>query len=85
MHINDYYEPGFEFIQLDTVDKSELKKIWKAKTLIKIRDLLCKYGLVTPGLLAAILFKGDPDPSLLKSLKKSGCIIKELPRNPYIV
>ena len=84
MYINDYYETGFEFIQLDTDHKPERRKIRKAKALIKIRDILSKYGLVTPVLLAAILFKDDPDPSLLQSLKKAGWIIKELPRNPYI-
>lgn len=84
MHINDYYEPGYEFIKLDSVDKADLKQVRKTKIIIKIKDLLCKFGLITPGLLATVLFKADPDPSLLKLLADTGWMVKKLPRNPYL-
>lgn len=84
MYFNDYYEDGFPFVMLNSTDKTDIKKIRKAKRFIKIRDILARFGLIRPGLLATILFKYDPNPLLLQSLKKAGWKIKELPRNPYI-
>ncbi len=83
-YFNDYYKQGYEFINLDSTDKSDVKAIRTAKRMIKIRDVLTRYGLVNPGILCAILFKGDPNSLLVESLKKSGWLLKELPRNPYI-
>jgi SAM-dependent methyltransferase len=83
-YINDYYEPGFEFISLDSKIFSEQKKIKTTKFIIKLRDLLTQYGLISPGILASILFKSEPNPSLLSNLKKIGWKIKVLPRNPYL-
>jgi hypothetical protein len=82
--VNDYYEPGFEFLSLDTNDPSEQKRINKAKLSIKRRDRLVKYGLTSPEILVSILFKSSPDPLILKTLKQTGWRIKELPQNPYI-
>ena len=82
--VNDYYEPGFEFLSLDTKDPSEQKKINKAKISIKRRDRMVKYGLTSPQILVSILFKSSPDPLILKTLKQTGWRIKELPLNPYI-
>ena len=82
--VNDYYEPGFEFLSLDTKDPSEQKKINKAKISIKRRDRMVKYGLTSPEILVSILFKSSPDPLILKTLELTGWRIKELPQNPYI-
>ena len=83
-YVNDYYERGYEFISLETSDKTEIKKIKKAKLIIRIRDLLVKYNLISAGLLCAILFKEEPSSSLVKLLRNSGWHIKKLPRNQYL-
>jgi ubiquinone/menaquinone biosynthesis C-methylase UbiE len=83
-YINDYYEPGFEFIDLNTKNKSEKIKILKTKCIILFRDLLCRVGLVSPGLLASILFKDEPDQSLLIALKNNGWDVVKLPKNPFV-
>ena len=84
MYVNDYYEPGFEFINLDTPKKADIIKIRKAKLFIKLRDLLYKFNLMSPALLCAILFKKAPRSELVDSLKSSGWWVKKLPRNPYL-
>ena len=84
MYANDYYEPGMEFINLDSTNKSDVKTIRKTKLRIRIRDMLTKYGLVKPNILCAILFKGEPSPLLAESLKKTGWLFKKLPLNPYL-
>lgn len=83
-YINDHYEAGFEFIQLDTSVNLHKFKIFKAKTLILIKNILMRLGLYSPGMLASVLFKDKPDEELLILLKKNGWKIKELPQNPYI-
>lgn len=83
-YMNDYYEAGFEFVQLDSQNKSDIRKIRKTKFLINIRNFLSRFNLVSPGLLIAILFKEEPSSSLVKSLKNSGWKVKTLPRNPYL-
>lgn len=83
-YVNDYYERGYEFISLETSDKTEIKKIKKAKLIIRIRDLLVKYNLISAGLLCAILFKEEPSSSLVKLLRNSGWHLKKLPRNQYL-
>jgi hypothetical protein len=84
LYVNDYYEPGFEFINIDTTKKADIRKIRKVKLLIKLRDLLCRLNLISPGILCAILFKEDPSSVLIDSLKSSGWQVKKLPRNPYL-
>jgi len=83
-YINDCYEPGFEFVKLNSTDKADIKKIRKAKFVIKTRDFLSRLNLITPHLLAAILFKEEPSSKLVYHLKKSGWRFKTLPRNPYL-
>lgn len=82
--VNDYYKSGFEFLQLDTIEPTERKEIKKAKRSIKRRDKYVKYRLKSPDLLISVLFKSDPDPLILKSMKKAGWRVKELPLNPFI-
>lgn len=83
-YVNDYYETGYEFVQLDSQNKSDIMKIWKTKLIINIRNFLSRFNLMSSGLLVAILFKEDPSPLLIKSLKHSGWQVKCLPRNPYL-
>lgn len=83
-YLNDYYQPGYEFISLDSNKKSDIRAIRTSRRLIKIRDILSNFKLISAGSLIAILFKSEPDPRLLQSLKKSGWLLKKLPHNPYI-
>jgi len=83
-YVSDYYEPGFEFVQLDSQNKSDIRKIRKTKFLINSRNVLSRFNLISPGLLCAILFKEEPNSSLVKSLKNSGWQVKTLPHNPYL-
>ena len=82
--LNCYYEKGFEFINLNTSNRSEKIKIKKTKFLISMRNLLCRLGFVTPGFLVSILFKTSPDVKLLKLLQNNGWVVRELPKNPYL-
>lgn len=83
-YINDYYQPGFEFINLDSTEKSDIKVIRKAQIFIKMKDYLSRFNLLRPGLLCAILFKDEPSSLLIDSLENSGWRVKTLPRNPYL-
>lgn len=83
-YVNDYYEPGSEFVQLDSQNKSDIRKIWKTKVIINFRNFLSRFNLMSSGLLVAILFKEEPSSSLINSLKHSGWQVKTLPRNPYL-
>ena len=82
-YINDYYEPGFEFINLNTSKRSEINSIRKAKFVIRVRDILSRLNLVSAGMLCTILFKEEPNPLLVDSLKRSGWQCKILPSNPF--
>lgn len=82
---NDYFEPGFEFINLDQPSSTEKFKIIKTKLYIKLRNFFSRYKLIAPGLLASILFKAQPDQKLVDALKIDGWTVKELPQNPYLI
>ena len=83
-YLNDYYESGFEFLELDSIEKSDIRKIRKARFWIKLQDFMTRFNLISPGLLCAILFKEEPSTELVESLKHTGWRIKTLPRNPYL-
>ncbi len=77
---NDFYFPAI-------TGKSN-QKISSAKILfelgIGIQNILCKLKLMDYGLTTMILLKNDVEENLMKSLKKEGFHIKELPVNPYL-
>lgn len=83
-YVNDFYQEGFEFISMESTEKADLNKIRKAKSFIKARDVLTRLGLIRSAILCAILFKENPNPNIIQSLKKSGWKIKILPANPYL-
>lgn len=83
-YMNDFYQEGFEFISMDSKEKSELKEIKKAKLFIKVRDILTRCGLIKPAIICAILFKKDPNPDLIACIQKSGWKVKVLPANPFL-
>lgn len=83
-YLNDYYEQGYEFILLDTKSAVEKARIIKASLLIFARDILTRLGLISPGLLIAILFKSEPDGKLLNDLRREKWKVRVLPENPYL-
>lgn len=82
--INDATQEGSEFIDMKTSNKSEIKKIKKTQFLIKLKNLLCKLGIMKSGLLASILFNSTPDKELLDLLKSNKWEVKILPKNPFL-
>lgn len=82
--LNDYYETGFEFIPLNDKKGQHRGIIRKTKTLLYLRDLLSKLGLVSSSLLITILFKQNSNNSLRQSLIENNWEVKELPKNPYL-
>ena len=82
--INDVYEKGGEFINLDSKLSGEQKIIKKVRRKIWILNLLCKFGFYKTNLVTSILFKGKPSSKILKALSNSGWRIDILPENPYL-
>ena len=78
--INDAYCAGVEYEKIDE-EGPLLKKVRRS---ILISDILCKYGLLNHGLLAAIIFKESPPEGLLEGLRGAKFEIVTLPDNPYI-
>ncbi len=77
---NDLYLEGAEYENLSANGPFQ-KKI---KTMIKVADFLCKFGLMTHTLLAIYIFKQQPSNQILQELTKSGFEVIHLPKNPYI-
>ena len=82
--LNDCYEKGVEFINLNTNSSKEQRIIKKVKSSIYIKDLLCAAGLLPYGLQIAALFKDNPTHQTKAELTQMGWKIKELPKNPYL-
>lgn len=82
--INDYYQEGVEFINMDTKKLSEQLVILKSKFFILSRNILSKLGLVSDQLLVSILFKNKPSTEIIRTLKDEGWEYKILPKNPFI-
>ena len=82
--MNDHYEKGVEFINLNTNSPSEQRVIKKVKSLIQIKDLLSAAGLLPYGLQVSALFKDNPTHLTKVELKQMGWQVNELPKNPYL-
>lgn len=78
--INDAYYSGVEYEKIS--DNGPLQK--KVNRLIKIKNILCKLGLIDYEILATIIFKIKPSQELLKCLVGEGFENIHLPINPFI-
>jgi SAM-dependent methyltransferase len=56
----------------------------KIRRWITVRDVLCRLGLMQPGLLVAVLFKGIPPAGMQSALEGAGYDVAILPKNPYV-
>lgn len=80
---NDAYEPGVEFIPIDSrVTRHRLART-KMFTKIAMMNMLEYLCVMKSGLLTAALFKQAPSTNLVAEMKKDGWDILELPINPY--
>jgi len=82
--LNDSYRDGIEFTDLDSTLLKEKFVIFKIRSTIKFKNLLCRLGLLKSDLLAVILFKSVPSNELLTSMQQHGWSFSVLPDNPYV-
>lgn len=78
--MNDYFIPG---IGTTKVDKSS-KGFSKLKAIIKLQDILCKFGLLKPSILISVIFKEDVDSKIKDDLSKESYEVIDLDKNPYL-
>ncbi len=79
--LNDHYVKGCEFEPAD-----ETSLIFREiKRQVTAADARARTGRSSTALLMAILFKREPDPQTRKCLSEQGWLIRDLPRNPYIL
>lgn len=82
--VNDYYQPGYEFVKVDDRSISNKLKIFKFWLVIAIKGLAERLLITKSGLLIAVLFKVDPGHVLKEQLRRKGYRVMVLPKNPYI-
>jgi len=82
--LNDVYESGVEFIDMDSEDRTDKKVIQRVKFRIFLKDMLDVIGIRKKNLLSVILFKQEPSGDLREGLNSIGWEVKELPKNPYL-
>jgi len=82
--VNDFYEEGVEFINLNSTSSTERHAIRSVQNAIKKRNLLSKLGFLPYNILIASLFKDEPSKQTKKLLRQAGWQVKELPKNPYL-
>lgn len=82
--INDCYQAGVEFINLNSSSTEDRRTINNVKSSIRIKNLLSSTGLIPYEGLVATLFKDDPTQEIKRELIQLGWQVKELPKNPYL-
>jgi ubiquinone/menaquinone biosynthesis C-methylase UbiE len=80
--INDVYETGVEFLELDSRGKMRFK-LFSLYFKLFLKDMLCYASITKSSLLVAALFKQAPSNELVPLLQRSGFKIKKLPTNPF--
>jgi len=63
---------------------SKSKLFRKTKRRIKVRDLLCRLGILGYKKIITIIFKENVSKELVADLRKTGFKIVDLPQNPYL-
>jgi ubiquinone/menaquinone biosynthesis C-methylase UbiE len=82
MHLNSFYRSGVETAPLSMSLRSPA--YLRACVSIWLKNVLCRLGLIPPGLIAVIVFKRAPQPHVIADLKSSGFHFERLPENPYL-
>lgn len=83
--MNDHYIAGIEFIDQSTTSPKERRITRNLKSAIFLKDLLSYTGIRSRDILAATLFKEAPTEQIKDLLSKSKWVLKELPKNPYLL
>ncbi len=78
--LHDYYNGSAKFGETP-IDQGYFSSI---KRKIKFRNFISKLGLFPFQNLCVIIFKNNPDPTLIEKLKTDGFDVYHLPENPYI-
>ena len=82
--INDAYEEGIEFIQINSQLTEDRNTISRIQSSIAKADTRSKSGKGSYSLLTAALFKCKPTHELQEKLLEREWELKELPKNPYL-
>lgn len=83
-NINDHYFENIEYISTKTKNPREKVICLKLKFAILLKDFLCRLGFINYSIGEVILFKKKPNENLIKILKNSKWVYKNLPNNPYL-
>jgi ubiquinone/menaquinone biosynthesis C-methylase UbiE len=78
--VNDYYTTKFD-LKVSTESRRVFRKV---KSRIRVKNFLCRLGLIPYELEACMIFKSKPSSQVLDSLKEQGFKILALPENPYL-
>jgi len=78
--INDFYTTKFD-LKSSTGNKKIFRKV---KRRIKLKNFLSRLGLVPYELEACVIFKEQPYPEIVVSMKEQGFKVLALPENPYL-
>jgi ubiquinone/menaquinone biosynthesis C-methylase UbiE len=82
--INDAYEKGVEFVDLDSVDRKDKGMIRRIRRKILVQDAMDTLRIRKKALLSVTLFKVEANQQLKEGLISKGWKFKELPKNPYL-
>ncbi|NVN96213.1 MAG: class I SAM-dependent methyltransferase [Bacteroidetes bacterium] len=78
--INSYWIEKFDLMQPLT-NKKLFKKV---KRKIRIRDVICRLGIIPYQMMSCVIFKKLPTEQQIFELKKNGYKYIQLPENPYL-
>ena len=82
--MNDHYFKNIEYIPNERGTLKERIICFKLKSAIILKNILSKIGLINHTILDVVLFKKEPDKTLIKKMKNYKWIYKRLPENPYL-
>lgn len=82
--INDFYFAGAEYTPVEGGTIKERFAAIQMKVFIAARDTLCKLRIISPELIACVLFKEPPSRQDQQELRHHGWSVKKLPKNPYL-
>lgn len=83
-NLNDHYLKNIEFISINERKIKDKFMYMKLKTIIFLKDILCKLSLLNFSIGEVVLFKDKPGSKMIDKLEKSKWKYKKLPINPYL-
>ena len=83
-NINDHHFKNIEKVSINPKAIQDKIINFKLKSFIKIKNILCKLGLMKYSIGEVILFKKEPKEEILCNMRKYKWEFKILPKNPYL-